>query len=291
MTDREQTPLQSQLESIIFGTTTTPGKTFDLVLLGVIVASVAVVMIDSVIEAHARWGPLLHGIEIGFTLIFTAEYLIRVWCVKRRRTYIFSFWGIVDLLSILPTYIALLIPEAAPLIIIRLIRVMRIFRILRMFELFSELTEILGVLRNTSRSIFVFFVLVMVLVVVFACLLYVIEGPENGFTSIPMSIYWAVVTITTVGYGDMIPQTPLGRTFAAFGMLVGYSILAVPTAIITTKLWERLNNRKPVYLNWNCPVCARGGHAPDALYCKHCSATLDVPDELRTSAGQVLESE
>lgn len=284
----KQSSLQRQLEIIIFGTTTRAGRNFDIALLLVILASVGVVMIDSVMPVHARFGSLLHSLELGFTAIFTLEYGLRIWCSSRRRAYITSFWGVIDLLSILPTYLALLIPEAAPLLIIRLIRVMRVFRVLRLLELFSELTEIINVLRNTARSIFVFFILVMIIVVLFACLIYVIEGPEHGFTSIPMSIYWAVVTITTVGYGDLIPQTPLGRSLASFGMLVGYSILAVPTAIITTKLWERLNSRRVATLNWNCPVCALGGHARDAHYCKHCGAELDVPEDLR-EPGTVID--
>ena len=289
--DRTQSQAQQKLETIIFGTTTPAGKAFDLVLLAVIAASVSVVMFDSIASVHAKHGALLRALEIGFTLIFTLEYALRLWCAKRRKAYVFSFWGVVDLLSLTPTYIALLLPQAAPLLIIRLVRVMRIFRILRLFELFSELSDIINVLRNTARAIFVFFIMVMIVVVVFACLIYVIEGPEHGFTSIPMSIYWAVVTITTVGYGDLIPQTPIGRAIASFGMLVGYSILAVPTAIITTKLWERLNNRKQAQLNWNCPVCARGGHATDAEFCKHCGAKLDVPPELRQAADELMSDD
>jgi len=281
VTDRQQTPLQQRVETIIFGTTTVAGRNFDLLLLLLILISVAVVMLDSIDSVHTRYGALLHLIEVSFTLVFTLEYLVRIWCTHKRASYMLSFWGVVDLLSILPTYIALLLPQAAPLLIIRLIRVMRIFRVLRLLELFSELVEIVTVLRNTARSIFVFFVMVMIVVICFACLIYVIEGPEHGFTSIPYSIYWAIVTITTVGYGDITPQTDLGRAIAAFGMLVGYSIIAVPTAIITTRLWERLSHRKPVYLAWNCPVCANGQHALDADYCKHCGAQLDVPPELR----------
>ncbi len=285
MPHRQQTPLQERIETIIFGTTTPAGRNFDLLLLVMILASVAVVMFDSIMPIHAQHGQLMHEIEVAFTLAFTAEYVVRIWCVRKRSAYIFSFWGVVDLLSILPTYIALLLPQAAPLLIIRLIRVMRIFRVLRLLELFSELSEIIAVMRNTSRSIFVFFIMVIIVVICFACLIYVIEGPEHGFTSIPYSIYWAVVTITTVGYGDVTPQTDMGKALAALGMLVGYSILAVPTAIITTKLWERLNNRKAIYLNWNCPVCGGGHHALDAIYCKHCAAKLDVPPELRHPNG------
>lgn len=284
MTTREQTALQKQLETIIFGTTTPAGKSFDLSLLALILASVAVVMLDSVEPYHDRYGLLFARLELGFTLVFTFEYLVRIWCTRNRAAYVTSFWGVVDLLAVLPTYVALMVPEAAPLLIIRLIRVMRIFRVLRLLELFAELTEILKVLRNTARTILVFFVLVMIVVVVFACLIYVIEGPQHGFTSIPMSVYWAVVTITTVGYGDLTPQTGLGKSVAAFGMLVGYSILAVPTAIITTKLWERLSRKRSVFVNWNCPVCSHGEHSPDALFCKRCGGELDIPEEVRTAA-------
>jgi voltage-gated potassium channel len=288
---RTQSARQKRLEAIIFGTGTTAGRTFDLLLLFTIITSVAVVIIDSLAGVHARFGKTLYLLELSFTMLFTIEYATRIWCVRRRRAYIFSFWGVIDLLSILPTYIALLLPQAAPLLVIRLIRVMRVFRVLRLLELFSELAEIVNVLRNTARAIFVFFVMVIIVVVVFACTIYVIEGPQHGFTSIPMSIYWAVVTITTVGYGDLIPQTNLGRFVASFGMLVGYSILAVPTAIITTKLWERLNTRKQALLNWNCPVCAMGDHALDASFCKHCGAELDIPAELREPANGSLSNE
>lgn len=291
MDTREQTARQKQLETIIFGTGTIAGRNFDLLLLTSILLSVVVVMIDSIGDVHERFGEFLYGLELGFTVAFTLEYAIRIWCARRRRAYIFSFWGMIDLLSILPTYIALLLPQAAPLLVIRLIRVMRIFRVLRLLELFSELTEIVNVLRKSARAIFVFFVMVIIVVVVFACTMYVVEGPEHGFTSIPISVYWAVVTITTVGYGDLIPQTHLGRFIASFGMLVGYAILAVPTAIITARLWERLNTRKQALLNWNCPICALGDHALDARFCKHCGGELDVPSELRPTPDELTSDD
>ena len=275
-----------RLEVIIFGTSTTAGRNFDLALLFLILASVAVVVIDSVPQLHAQYEATLWRCEIFFTAIFTAEYLTRVWCTQQRRAYLLSFWGVIDLLAILPTYIAILAPEAAPLVVVRLLRVVRVFRILRLMSLFTELNEILSALRNTARSIFVFLIMVMLVVIVFACIMYVIGGANSGFESIPMSIYWAVVTITTVGYGDLVPQTPAGRFVAGFGMLVGYSIIAVPTAIITRELWERINQRQApsLTLPWNCPVCARQGHSVDATHCKYCGAELDVPVEIRQRA-------
>lgn len=283
MTEEPQT-LRERIEIIIFGTETPAGRLFDILLLLAIVISVGVVMVDSIIDLHARHGLILHNIELGFTVLFTAEYLVRIWCVQNRPRYIFSLWGIVDLLSILPTYIAIFIPEAAPLLIIRVLRVMRVFRVLRLFELMHEFHEIMSVMRASGRAIVVFFSLVIVVVIIFACTLYIIEGPEHGFTSIPMSIYWAVVTITTVGYGDLVPQTVPGKFIASLGMLIGYSILAVPTAIVTSKLWERLNRKQERVINWNCPVCARPGHSYDAQYCKYCGSKLDVPIELRQNA-------
>ncbi len=278
--------LRRQLEVIIFGTDTPAGRSFDIALLVVILASVLTVMIDSVPHIHRTYGDVLWQLELGFTAIFTLEYLVRIWCTQHRRAYLGSFWGVVDLLAILPTYVAFFLPQTAPLVVVRLLRVVRVFRVLKLMALFTELNEILTVLKNTARSIFVFLIIVMIVVVVFACIIYVIEGPENGFDSIPMSIYWAVVTITTVGYGDLVPQTPPGRFIAGFGMLVGYSIIAVPTAIITRELWERINERQDSHptLNWNCPVCAKSGHSLEAAFCQYCGSELDVPKDVRTQA-------
>ncbi len=275
-----------RLEVIIFGTSTTAGRNFDITLLFLILSSVTAVIIDSVPSLHAEYEMILWRCEIFFTGIFTVEYMTRVWCTQQRRAYVFSFWGVIDLLAILPTYIAIFVPEAAPLVVVRLLRVVRVFRILRLMTLFTELNEILSALKNTGRSIFVFLIMVMLVVIVFACIMYVIEGPNSGFESIPKSVYWAVVTITTVGYGDLVPQTPAGRFVASFGMLVGYSIIAVPTAIITRELWERINQRQeaPLRLLWNCPVCAKEGHSVDAQFCRHCGAALDIPRDIREQA-------
>lgn len=289
MTPPSLPALRQRLELVIFGTETTAGRVFDIMLLIAILGSVGIVMIDSVASYHSRWSTLLHRAEIGFTVAFTAEYLTRIWCTQRRVHYILSFWGLVDLIAILPTYLALLFPGAAPLTVIRLLRMLRVFRVLHLFTLFDEFLQILRVLRSSARSITVFAVLVMILLTIFGSLLCVVEGPGHGFSSIPMSIYWATVTITTVGYGDVVPQTPLGRTIASGGMLIGYSILAVPTAIITAKLWERLRERQQkMVLAWNCPVCAGADHASDAEYCKHCGAALDVPEEVRQATQTEL---
>ncbi len=277
---------QQHFETVIFGTGTPAGRRFDIALIVLILLSVTVVVLDSVPELNQLVGDGFWYAEVCFTLLFTTEYATRVWCTHNRRAYVLSFWGIVDLLAIIPTYVAFLYPDAAPLVVIRLMRVLRVFRVFRLVSLFSELNEILSVLRSTARSIFVFLVMVMLVIIVFACVMYVIEGPKNGFVSIPMSIYWAVVTITTVGYGDLVPQTPAGRFIASLGMLVGYSIIAVPTAIITRKLWERINEQRERHptLPWNCPVCAKQGHSIDAQFCRHCGAALDVPSDIREQA-------
>ena len=282
MNERKQTPRQKQVYDVIFGTETTSGRAFDILLLIAIVASVAVIMLDSIPELHSESGVMFWRVEVFFTLIFTAEYFTRIWCSSNRSAYARSMFGIVDLLSILPTYIAFFIPEAAPLLIVRLLRILRIFRILRLLELLTEFTNILDVMKQSAKSVFVFFSLVIILTVIFGCLMYVLEGPEHGFTSIPLSIYWAIVTITTVGYGDVVPQTVAGRAVSAMGMLTGYAIIAVPSAIMTTKLWQNIMEKeKGRWLHWNCPQCAQGGHAKDADYCKHCGSSLDVPEDVR----------
>lgn len=280
-----QSALRRRIELIIFGTGTLAGRRFDIALLGLILLSVAIVIADSVPELNQTFGERFWLIELCFTLLFTVEYGVRIWCTHNRRAYITSFWGLIDLLAILPTYIAIGYPAAEPLVVVRLLRVLRVFRVFRLIALFSELNEILAVLRSTARSIFVFLIMVLLVMVVFASVIYVIEGPASGFVSLPVSIYWAVVTITTVGYGDLVPQTPAGRFIAGAGMLVGYSIIAVPTAIITRKLWERINERDTNRsLPWNCPVCAKQGHALDARHCKYCGAQLDVPKDVRERA-------
>jgi len=270
--------LQKRLYHIVFGTESTAGWTFDLALIVVILISVLVVMLDSIEEVHARHGVLLSRIEWGFTVLFTAEYLLRIWIAENRGAYLRSVYGIIDLLSIMPTYLALLVPQAAPLLVIRLIRVLRIFRVLRLFAYLREANELAGALRRSSRQIFVFFSMVVTLMVVFGCIMYVIEGPQNGFSNIPLSVYWAIVTVTTVGYGDVVPVTPTGRAVSAMAMLLGYAIIAVPTGIYTSNLVRA--RVQPVESNTvNCPQCSRSGHQSDARYCRFCGAELFEGEE------------
>lgn len=280
MSAPERSPLQKSLYRIIFGTDTKAGKWFDLILIGAILVSVAVIIADSIPAYHERHGELFKAIEWGFTVVFTIEYLVRIWIAHNRRAYVLSVYGVIDLLSILPTYIAFFLPEAAPLLIIRLLRVLRVFRVLRLVTLLDEANVLAGALRQSSRQIFIFFLMVMTTMVIFGCLMYVIEGPENGFDNIPISVYWAVVTITTVGYGDYVPITAAGRTIAAAGMLLGYAIIAVPTGIFTSKLMTH-NRHK---LSLNCPQCARAGHDDDARHCKYCGAGLQDDDDERSSS-------
>ncbi|KGE03400.1 ion transporter [Pseudohaliea rubra] len=270
MSLREQSPLQKRLYAIIFGIDTSTGRGFDIAIIGLILISVTVVMLDSIASYHDRYGALFFQLEVGFTLLFTIEYLVRIWIAQNRRAYILSTYGVIDLLAILPTYIALIAPEAAPLLVVRLLRVLRVFRILRLVEFLDEANLVAIALRKSARQIFVFFLMIITTMVIFGCLMYVIEGPENGFDNIPVSIYWAIVTITTVGYGDFVPVTAAGRSIAATGMLLGYAIIAVPTGIFTSNLLDKANRKLTV----NCPQCARAGHEPDARHCKYCGAAL-----------------
>jgi voltage-gated potassium channel len=274
MAIRETTPLQDRFYEVIFGTETRAGKWFDLGLIMVILCSVAVILLDSVPGQHERYGPLYRDIEWAFTIFFTVEYLVRIWCSPNRKAYVLSLYGIVDLCALLPTYLSLLLPEAAPLLIIRLLRILRIFRVLRLLTYLHEANTLAGALRRSRRKIMVFFALMMILVTIFGCLLYVIEGPQHGFDTIPESIYWAIVTVTTVGYGDMVPVTALGKAISAVGMLLGYAIIAVPTGIITAELTSEIQSEKASRTNRNCRNCARAGHDPEARYCKHCGAHL-----------------
>ena len=277
MSPRTQTPLQAKLYSVIFGTDTPAGKWFDITLIIAILVSVSVIIVDSIAEVHLVYGQLLLRIEWGFTALFTAEYLLRIWIAQNRRAYLLSVYGIIDLLAILPTYLAIFLPQTAPLLIVRLLRVLRVFRVLRLMNFLQEANQVAGALRTSSRQIFVFFTMVITLMIVFGCLMYVLEGPDNGFDNIPVSVYWAIVTVTTVGYGDVVPVTAAGRAISAMAMLVGYAIIAVPTGIFTSNMIrERHNAARAI----NCPQCARAGHEIDANYCRFCGCKLRTDDPI-----------
>jgi voltage-gated potassium channel len=291
MSQRQQTALQEKVFRVIFGTETPAGKWFDIILIVVILTSVAIIMLDSIPRLHAVYGALYLQIEWVFTILFTIEYLTRLWCTPNRRGYVLSLYGIVDLLALLPTYLSLLLPQAAPLLIIRLLRILRIFRVLRLLTLLNEANELAVALRNSGRKIFVFFTMMMIITTIFGCLLYVIEGPEHGFASIPGSIYWAIVTITTVGYGDMVPATPLGRAISSVGMLIGYAVIAVPTGIVTAELTfaQQRNRMRQIRDSRNCTNCASVESDPHARYCRNCGSQLPRPGhepEPAKQAGQ-----
>lgn len=269
--EREQTPAQRRLYNIIFGTDAGAGRNFDIALIVIILLSVVVVMLDSMPDLHGDYGRLFLQLEWFCTGFFTLEYLLRLWCSPNRKRYALSTFGIVDLLAILPTYIALFMPDAASLLLIRLVRILRIFRVLRLLQFLREANVLARSMANSKRKIMVFFSIVLIITTIFGCFMYVIEGPENGFDTIPTSIYWAIVTITTVGYGDVVPHTWLGQTVASIGMLIGYAIIAVPTGIITAELAVEINRERS---RSNCGNCERAGHEADARYCRFCGAHL-----------------
>ncbi|MEZ8283623.1 ion transporter [Vibrio splendidus] len=269
-------PLKHHLYVIIFGTHTPAGRAFDISLIVAILASLLVLILESIPNVMTEWSQQLRYIEYTFTALFTLEYLLRLYCSPKPKSYATSFYGVVDLLAILPTYLAIIFPGASFMGVVRLLRVMRIFRILKLVRYLQDSNILLRSLLMARRKILIFFSTVGILVVIFGALIFVIEGPENGFTSIPHSIYWAIVTITTVGYGDMIPQTALGKAIASLTMLLGYSILAVPTGIITAELSNEMNSHKELV---KCPNCNRAGHDSDAMYCKHCASELADPDK------------
>lgn len=260
---------RSSLHVIIFGHGTPAGKAFDVALIFSILLSVLAVMLDSVTAIHRSHGSLLYGLEWVFTVLFTIEYVLRLICSPRPAGYARSFFGVVDLASILPTYLRLLLPGTQYLQVIRLLRVLRVFRVLKLAEYIGEAEVLMVAIRKSRRKLSIFIATVLVLAVILGTAMYLVEGETHGFTSIPQSIYWTIVTITTVGYGDISPRTPLGQGLASLIMLLGYAIVAVPTGIVTVELARsRSEERKP------CPGCGSLDHDPDAVFCKLCGTRL-----------------
>jgi voltage-gated potassium channel len=267
-----QSPLQQAIFDVIFGYESRAGRWFDIALIVLILSSVTALLADSVASIHSNYGGLIYRLEWAFTLIFTLEYFLRIYSTPNKRAYLFSFYGIIDLFSILPTYLAFLFPSAAYLLVIRIMRVLRIFRILKLFRYIGEANLLYAALLQARRKIFVFLFSVLVIIIIFGALMFVIEGPENGFTNIPVSIYWAIVTITTVGYGDIAPQTSLGQFVAAFAMICGYAIIAVPTGIIGAELMQQVqrSNQRNNSVSSICSGCKNTNHDLDARFCKYC---------------------
>ncbi|MES1953010.1 ion transporter [Salinisphaera hydrothermalis] len=287
------TGLRLWLRTVIFGTDTPAGRGFDIVLLVLIVASVINLMLVSVAAIEAQSGALLQALEWLFTLAFSLEYAARIYAARRRWAYIFSFYGLVDLVSILPLYIGLLLPEAQYLVAVRTLRMMRIFRVLKLVRYANDAGVMTRALRHAQRKMQIFLGMLALMVTILGALMYVVEGPAHGFTSIPRSIYWAIVTITTVGYGDISPSTPLGQAIAGVAILGGYAILAVTGGIITAELTNEISAQRRKTL---CPHCERSGHEIDADYCKFCGGDLshepedDAPvDEEQASARDKLD--
>jgi voltage-gated potassium channel len=271
-------PWREKLRVIIFEADTAAGKAFDIGLLVAILLSVLAVLLDSVAPFRNRHGQLLDNAEWFFTLLFTAEYALRLICSPRPLHYARSFFGIVDLLAILPTYLSLLFPGAESMIVIRGLRLLRVFRVFKLGQFLGEASLLRNALASSRHKITVFLGTISILVTILGAAMYLIEGEENGFTSIPIAIYWAIVTMTTVGYGDMAPVTVSGKLLASIVMIMGYSIIAVPTGIVTAEIVEGAAAARRITTR-SCPNCLSEGHDRDATYCKDCSALLAVPIE------------
>ncbi|MHB1201034.1 MAG: ion transporter [Polaromonas sp.] len=275
--------------TIIFEADTRAGRLFDVVLIVVILLSIGVVMADSVQSVHLAYGGLLVVLEWFFTALFTAEYIARLVCVRRRLQYATSFFGVVDLLAVLPTYLAMFVPGLNAFIDVRVLRLLRVFRVFKLTAYVTEYQSLARALTASGRKILVFLLAVLMLVLVMGTLMYVVEGPDNGYTSIPTSVYWAISTVTTVGFGDIAPKTDLGRLISSFMMLLGWGILAVPTGIVTAEMAMQRRLQAPLApITRSCHECLIEGHMADATFCFHCGARLP-PYQQQQGAAQSAE--
>ncbi|PPK88524.1 voltage-gated potassium channel [Neolewinella xylanilytica] len=266
--------LRQRIHEIIFEADTPAGKLFDVVLLGLITFSIIIVMLESSEDYNEQYGAFFWYTEWFLTIIFTIEYVLRLWVTIRPLQYALSFYGIVDVLAILPSYLTLVLPNAQYFLIIRILRLMRVFRIFKLGQYLSEGDQLRRALVASRNKIAVFLFSVTILVIIIGSLMYLIEGGGNeGFSSIPRAVYWAIVTITTVGYGDITPQTQIGQFLSAIVMILGYAIIAVPTGIVTNEIIN--TNKQSEVSTQVCRFCAREGHAADAIYCKYCGGRLN----------------
>jgi len=270
-TTRKMAPWRETLHEVIFEADTPGGKAFDVALLVAIVISVVAVCLESVASIREEYGTALRVVEWIITILFTIEYVLRLLCVGRPWRYARSFFGLVDLLAILPTWLSLFIPGAQTLLVIRALRLLRVFRVLKLAYFVGEASMLHAAMRASLRKIIVFLGVVLTVVLIVGALMHLIEGQEGGFTSIPEAVYWAIVTMTTVGYGDIAPQTVLGKILASALMIMGYGIIAVPTGIVTVEVAAALKGRTSTQA---CRECSADGHAYDAVHCKYCGAKL-----------------
>jgi len=262
--------LKEQIKIIIFGTDTKMGKLFDVVLIITIILSIITVLLDSVVEYNQQYGHIFSIAEWTFTIMFTVEYILRIYSIRRPFSYIFSFFGVIDFLAIIPSYLSLFLSGTEVFAVIRVLRVLRIFRVLKLVQFMGEADLLMKAMIASRRKIFIWLFFVMNIVIVLGSVIYLVEGGKAGFDSIPRSIYWAIVTLTTVGYGDVVPQTSLGQAIAAFIMILGYSIIAVPTGIVTSEIIFAPKSTK----EQRCVVCGKEGLNEDAKFCSNCASKL-----------------
>ncbi len=272
MTKLKPISWQTKLHNVIYESNTTGGKVFDIGLLVLIILSILVVMLDSIKSYHQDYGDLFLALEWAFTILFTIEYILRLICIKKPLRYVFSFLGLIDLLAILPTYLSIFFIGAQSLLVLRALRLLRVFRIFKLTHFLTEMEFLRVALASSMKKIFIFMLVVLSLVIILGSVMYLVEKGENGFHSIPDSIYWAIVTITTVGYGDISPVTPMGKFIASIMMFIGYGIIAVPTGIVTTEMALAVRSKKEKHET--CPGCGKEGHDKDAVFCKYCSTML-----------------
>ncbi|MFT4033406.1 MAG: ion transporter [Siphonobacter sp.] len=263
---------RERLQEIIYESNTKAGKAFDVTLLIAIITNIAVVMLDSVVSYHKHYGELFYKIEWVFTILFTIEYILRLISIRQPVRYILGPLGLIDLLAIIPSYLSIFFIGAQSLLVFRALRLLRVFRIFKLTHFLTEIDFLTIAIRASLKKISIFMLTVMMLVIILGSVMYLIEHRENGFSSIPESIYWAIVTITTVGYGDISPATPLGKFVSSVVMLIGYGIIAVPTGIITTEIAAA--SRQKIHTAEACPNCGREGHDHDAVFCKYCGSKV-----------------
>lgn len=272
MQEKRNRNWRAALHEVIYESNTLAGKVFDLTLIVMIIASIVVVMLDSIESYHRRYGEIFYILEWTFTILFTLEYGLRLLTLKRPLLYVTSFLGIIDLLAIIPSYLSVFFVGAHSLLAFRALRLLRIFRIFKLTHFLTEMEFLKSAVGSSMKKISIFMVVVLSMVIILGSVMYLVEGRENGFSSIPDSIYWAIVTITTVGYGDISPVTPLGKFIASIMMFIGYGIIAVPTGIVTSEMAMVARAKK--HGIETCPACGLEGHELDASFCKRCGAQL-----------------